>query len=494
MSTLLQKEPTAQGQLLPHYINGTPKESIGTPLNVVSPLDGRNLGHIRLAEQALVDEAVTVSANAFKAWSATPIKERVQPLFHFKQLVEQNIRELASLVKSENGKTLNEAEAGIRKGLEVVEFAAALPNIAAGQILEVSSGVDCYTRSYPLGVVTGITPFNFPAMVPMWMFPIAIACGNAFILKPSEQVPYTAIRLAELFTQAGLPRGVFNVVLGGRNTVELLLDHPGITAAAFVGSTPVARQVYNRGTAAGKRVLALGGAKNHLVLMPDADPETTAKNVVNSAMGCAGQRCMAASVVIVVGSADHLVQAVVDHARRIRVGEDIGAIISAPATERIRGYIDRAETSGANVLLDGRNVQVRDWPSGNYIGPTIIDGVLPSDESACAEIFGPVLSVIRVNTLDEALTIENSSPYGNAASIFTSDGATAAYFEQRANAGMIGVNIGVPVPREPFGFGGWNDSKFGAGDITGVDGLHFWTKTKKITRKWSAINSTNWMS
>lgn len=322
---------------------------------------------------------------------------------------------------------------------------------------------------------------------------MAITCGNTFILKPSEQVPFTALLLADLLAEAGLPPGVFNIVQGNRQTVEALLDHPGIAAAAFVGSTPVAKAVYDRGTAANKRMLTLGGAKNHLVIVPDADPEITAKNVVSSAIGCAGQRCMAASVLIAVGDCDHILDAIEAEMRANHAGCEIGAIISKAAQSRIEGYIDRAASGGAKVRLDGRGVQVLGKEAGNYVGPTLIDELKPGDEAVSDEIFGPVLSVLRVATLDEALAIENKNPFGNAACIYTTSGSTARYFEMKAEAGMIGINIGVPVPRDPFGFGGWHASKFGVGDITGPDAIRFWTKTKKVTEKWTA-RSSNWMS
>jgi malonate-semialdehyde dehydrogenase (acetylating) / methylmalonate-semialdehyde dehydrogenase len=331
-------------------------------------------------------------------------------------------------------------------------------------------------------------------MVPMWMFPIAIGVGNTFILKPSEQVPLTANVLAELLLQAGLPQGVFNVVHGSRSTVEQLVEHPDVKAVSFVGSTAVAKQVYQRGTLAGKRVLALGGAKNHLVVMPDADPELTAKNVVASAVGCAGQRCMAASVLILVGKSESIYEKIKEEARSLQPGRDIGSVISPQAKERIEGYITVAEKAGAQVVVDGRHARVAGKEKGSYVGPTLIDGL--SKESPCVqdEIFGPVLSVLRVDTLEEALAIENANPYGNAAAIYTSNGGTARFFSDRASAGMIGVNIGVPVPREPFSFGGWNDSRFGTGDITGEDGVRFWTNLKKITTKWTASAARNWMS
>jgi malonate-semialdehyde dehydrogenase (acetylating) / methylmalonate-semialdehyde dehydrogenase len=496
MTSLPSKISADIATSVPHFTRGkahAPKSDL-SPLKLHSPVDGEFLGELQPATAGEVDRVVGIARQAFAGWSATPIKDRVQVLYKFKHLVEADMPRLAAQVSRENGKTLAESEAGIRKGIEVVEYATALPNLIVGDLLAVSAGVDCQTRRYPLGVVAGITPFNFPAMVPMWMFPLAIACGNSFILKPSEQVPFTSILLAELLTEAGLPDGVFNVVQGNRPTVEAILDHPGIQAVTFVGSTNVARQVYTRGIAAGKRVLALGGAKNHIVVVPDADPEITARNVVSSAMGCAGQRCMAASVLIAVGETGPVLDAIVASAKTIQVGKDMGALINPAASERVTGYIDRAEKRGAKIVLDGRGVKVPGKERGNYMGPTIIDKVKIGDEAACDEIFGPVLTVLRVKNLSEALEIVNASPYGNAASIYTSDGATAAHFEDQAQAGMIGINIGVPVPREPFSFGGWKDSKFGYGDITGVDAMNFWTQTKKVTRKWSARHGSNWMS
>ncbi len=463
-------------------------------IEVTSPLDGRHLGEIQVADAAAVDAQVAKAQAAYEAWSAVPVKDRVQPLFRFKHLVESQIQDLSELVTSESGKTVAESEAGIRKGLEVVEFATALPSIGQGGKLEVSRGVDCFTRTYPLGVTAGITPFNFPAMVPLWMYPLSIAAGNAFLLKPSEQVPLTSVRMAELLLEAGLPQDVFQVVQGDRETVEAVLDHPGIRAVAFVGSTKVAKLVYERGTLAGKRVLALGGAKNHLVVVPDADPAIAARNIVSSVTGCAGQRCMAASVLITVGDCSQVMEAVEREMRKVVPGENMGAIINPASVERIEGYIARAEAAGAKIPVDGRGATVPGKENGNYVGPTIIDGIDIGHEAACDEIFGPVLTVLHVDTLDEALAIENASPYGNAASIYTSSGATARYFEDRASAGMLGVNIGVPVPREPFSFGGWNESKFGVGDITGQDGIRFWTQSKKVTQKWTAQAGQNWMS
>ncbi len=483
-----------QAPRIGHHINGQNVNSEDGGIEVYSPLDGSLIGLVANADQAQLDHCVSVAAEAAKEWSVTPVKNRIQCLFKFKQICEERSQELGEIIAKENGKTVAEAIAGLNKGLEVVEYACSLPQLLVGQTLEVSKGVDCSTRRFPLGVVAGITPFNFPAMVPLWMFPIAIACGNTFILKPSEKVPFTANKLAELLEEAGLPKGVFNVIHGDRSCVEALLDHPGIAATAFVGSTPIARSVYQRGIAAGKRMLALGGAKNHVVVMPDADPELVASNVCASAFGCAGQRCMAASVMVAVGDCDAMIQKIVDYAKTIKTGTEMGAIITDESRQRICSYIDGAGALGAKVLVDGREAETNADENGYYVGPSIIDDVQAEHNLACDEIFGPVLSIIRVKTLDEALAIENKNPYGNAAAIYTSDGASARYFEQHANAGMIGVNIGVPVPREPFSFGGWNDSRFGVGDITGDDGMRFWTQAKKVTVKWSANSQSNWMS
>lgn len=496
MATLVE---TQSPTVVPNFISGARVENSGAArsLTVSSPIDGSIIGTLPLSSPEDLNAVVASAKEGFKQWSTTSIKNRAAVLYRFKQLVEENIEELAELVTRENGKTIGESKAGIAKGLEVVEYACSVPNIPFNNKMEVSRGVDCFTRQYPVGVVAGITPFNFPAMVPMWMFPIALICGNSFILKPSEQVPFTAVRLAELFKEAGLPDGVFNVIHGDREIVEGILDHPEIAAAAFVGSTPVAKAVYQRGTAAGKKTLALGGAKNHLIVVPDADPAITASNVTASVTGCAGQRCMAASVLILVGKdgeSDHILDAINAEMQKVKAGENMGAIINPKSKERIESYITRAAENGAKILVDGRQAVVPGHENGNYVNPTVIDGVEPSHEAACDEIFGPVITVLRADTLDDALAIENANPFGNAAAIYTTSGATARYFESRASAGMLGINIGVPVPREPFSFGGWNDSKFGEGDITGADGVKFWTKTKKVTEKWTASASQNWMS
>ncbi len=477
-----------------HWIGGQAVAGGSRFLDVLSPSTGAAISRVPLGGPAEVDQAVAAARRAFPAWAATPIKERVQVFYRYKTLLEQHLAELGALISEEHGKIRSEAEAEVLKAIELTEFACSLPQIAIGEVMEVSRGVECRLERHPLGVVASINPFNFPSMVPHWSFPNAIALGNAFILKPSEQVPLSAGRIAELLREAGLPDGVFNVVHGGREAAEAILDHPGIEAASFVGSTAVAKEVYRRGSAALKRVLALGGAKNHVIVMPDADPEMAAGGVLAAMSGCTGQRCMAASVMVAVSATDHIVDRLAAQARLMVVGRDVGPVITPQAKERIERAIADAEQAGAKVLVDGRNAVVPGREGGFWIGPTVIDQVRPEMRIAQEEVFGPVLAIVRTRDLDEAIAVENASPYGNAASIFTESGGLARRTMEQASAGMIGVNVGVPVPREPFPFGGWNDSKFGVGDITGRGSIEFWTKAKKITTKWNLEAGTNWMS
>ncbi|HEY2829665.1 MAG TPA: aldehyde dehydrogenase family protein, partial [Thermoanaerobaculia bacterium] len=416
--------------------------------------------------------------------------------YRYKALLEKNIDGLAALVTEENGKITSEARAEVLKSAELTEFACSLPQIAPGEVLEVSRGVDCRIERFPLGVVASIAPFNFPNMVPNWTIPNAIALGNCMILKPSELVPISAGRIAELLAEAGLPAGVFQVVHGGREAVEAVCDHPGIAAVSFVGSTKVAKIVYRRGSASEnlKRVLALGGAKNHLIVMPDAEPEMTSNNVVASMAGCAGQRCMAASVMMAVGNSQHIIDRMVSVMRGMVPGVHVGPVISAAAKARIETYVTEAEKMGAKILVDGRAYVVNGKENGYYVGPTLIDFVTPDMRIAQEEVFGPVMVIIRAKDVNEALEVQKRSHYGNAASVFTESGGVARYVMENASAGMVGVNVGVPVPREPFGFGGWNDSKFGVGDITGRGSIEFWTKSKKMTTKWNKEAGVNWMS
>ena len=477
-----------------NFIDGNFVEGTGELLDVTNPADGSVISRVPLSADADIDRAVQAARAAFPSWAATPIKERVQVFFRYKALLEKNIDGLAQLVTEENGKMDSEARAEVLKSAELTEFACSLPQITAGEVLEVSKGVECRVERYPVGIVSSITPFNFPNMVPNWTIPNAIALGNCMILKPSEAVPLSSGRIAELLREAGLPDGVFNVVHGGQQTVEAICDHPEIEAITFVGSTRVAKIVYRRGTASLKRVLALGGAKNHLIVMPDAEPEMTSTNVVASMSGCAGQRCMAASVMMAVGASDHIVERMTKIVRAMVAGKNIGPVISREAKQRIEKYISEAEKAGAKVLVDGRDCVVPGRENGYYVGPTLIDHVTPDMRIAQEEVFGPVMVIIRTKDVDEALEVQGKSRYGNAASVFTESGSVARYVMEKASAGMVGVNVGVPVPREPFGFGGWNDSHFGVGDITGRSSIEFWTKSKKMTTKWNREAGTNWMS
>ena len=477
-----------------NYVAGNFVKGEHDYLDVYDPSDGSVISRVPLSSRDDLDRAVQVAQAAFPAWSSLPIKERVQVFFRYRALLERDIEDLTALVTEENGKVYGEAKAEILKSMELTEFACSLPQIASGEVLEVSRGVECRIERFPLGVVASIAPFNFPNMVPNWTIPNAIALGNCLILKPSELVPLSANRIAELLKEAGLPEGVFQVVHGGKDVVEAICDHSGIEAISFVGSTKVAKLVYRRGTANLKRVLALGGAKNHLIVMPDADTEMASSNIVASMSGCAGQRCMAASVMVAVSNTEHIIQRMIEHAKSVVPGKTLGPVISAEAKKRIESYITEAEEKGAKILVDGRNPDVKGKESGYWVGPTIIDHVTPDMRIAQEEVFGPVLVIIRSRNVDEALAIENASPYGNAASVFTESGATARYVMERASAGMVGVNVGVPVPREPFSFGGWNESRFGVGDITGRGSIEFWTRSKKMTTKWNREHGTNWMS
>ena len=480
---------------LTNYIGGqNVKSDSDRFLDVISPIDGKLLSRVPMSSAQDLDIAVKAAQAALESWSKTPIKERVQVFFKYKTLLERHLDELTRLVQEENGKTYDEAKAEVEKSIELTEFACAMPQLIQGEIMEVSKGVECRTERYPVGVVASIVPFNFPCMVPNWTIPNALVLGNTMIIKPSEQVPLSTHRLAALLKEAGLPDGVFNIVNGDRDIVEAICDHPNIEAISFVGSTKVAKIVYKRATSNLKRCLALGGAKNHLIVLPDAHPAMTASNVAASMSGCAGQRCMAASAMIGVGPVDHIISLLCDEARKIVPGQNLGAVISQQAKNRIEKYITEAEKQGAKILVDGRKTVVEGKEGGFYVGPTVIDYVTPDMSVAKEEIFGPVISILRTQSLDEAIAIENANPYGNAASVFTQSGANARYVIERASAGMVGVNIGVPVPREPFSFGGWNESRFGVGDITGKSSIEFWTKLKKTTTKWNSESRTNWMS
>ncbi len=477
-----------------NWIGGelVPAES-GATIPVTNPRHGKVLGQVADSSGADVARAVAAASAAFDGWRETPFKERAQVLYRLKQLMERDVEELTWLLSHENGKTYAQAKGSVLKGIECVEYGCSLPNMAAGEQIDVSRGINCQVTFEPLGVCAGIVPFNFPTMVPLWMLPQALVAGNTFVLKPSEQVPFGAMKLALLLKEAGLPDGVLNIVNGRKDTVEGITDHPDIKAVGFVGSTKVAKIVYERSAKTGKRALCLGGAKNHLLVVPDADTELTAETIVASSYGCAGQRCMAAAIMVAVGDVQHIIDSIVERASAIELGQGIGAIINPEAAARITNFIDTAEAAGAKVLVDGRGASLAGAP-GHWVGPTVIDQVTPEMPAGCDEIFGPVLSIIRVDTIDEGIAIENANPYGNASSVFTTNGAVARYVMERVSAGMCGVNIGVPVPREPFAFGGWNDSKFGHGDMTGQDGFRFWTRPRKITARWEMAKDATWMS
>jgi malonate-semialdehyde dehydrogenase (acetylating)/methylmalonate-semialdehyde dehydrogenase len=463
-------------------------------IKVISPLNNVVLATVPKSGAHQVNQAVTAASAAFKLWSKRSVKERVQVMFSYRQLLIRDRNILSDTICRESGKITDEALAEIDKCIELAEFACSIPQLITGEVLTVSTGIQCNSEHLPLGVVASIVPFNFPAMVPHWTLLNAIVLGNCMILKPSEKVPMTANLFADLLAEAGLPKGVLTLVHGDKAVVEAICDHEGIEAVTFVGSTNIARQVYKRATGNLKRCLALGGAKNHLIVFPDAIEDMTAKNIVASMSGCAGQRCMAASAMIGVGPVDHIIAGICSEAKKLKPGKDVGAVISAEAKTRIENYITQAENEGARVLVDGRNQVVEGSEEGFYIGPTVIDNVTPDMAIAKDEVFGPVICIMRTKTIEEAMDIENRNPYGNATSVFTQNGALARRVAEAATSGMVGVNVGVPVPREPFSFGGWKESKFGSGDITGRSSIGFWTRLRKTTVKWNAQSGADWMS
>lgn len=463
-------------------------------INCVSPLDGKNIGQVEKDTYSTLNNKISAAQKAQYEWGKQSIKSRAQVMFDYRQLVIKNSEELICSIHVENGKTLDEAKAEVDKVVELVEFACSMPSVMVEKGLEVSRGVNCTMTYRPLGVVASITPFNFPLMVPHWTVPIALMTGNAVLIKPSDLVPKSPLLMARLFEQAHLPAGLLNIVNGGADMALAMCEHEDIKAVSFVGSTKVAQIIYRAATNNLKRALCLGSAKNHLLVLPDADPVMTAQNVVASMSGMAGQRCMAASVMVAVGDCERIISLIVQEAAKIIPGKNLGAIISGAAKNRIEEHIAHAEKEGAHLLLDGRNARVVGKEQGHYVGPTVIDHVRPSMRAAQEEMFGPVLSIIRAHTIDEAIAIQNAHSYGNGASVYTQSGAYASYVREKLTAGMIGINIGVPVPREPFSFGGMKSSKFGAGDITGESSIQFWTELVKYSTKWAAEAKTNWMS
>ena len=476
----------------PQFIGGEWRSVVGgTP--VFNPSTGEVIAECPAGGAEEIDAAVQAAAAAFPAWRDTPVVERARVMFRYRQIVEANFDKLCQCVSREHGKTLAEARGSIYRGLENIEYACGAPSLLFGDTLEnIARGVDCETMFQPLGVCAGITPFNFPAMVPLWMFPLAIVCGNTFVLKPSEKVPLTAVLLAELFVEAGAPAGVLNVVHGGRECVDALLTHPKVKAISFVGSTPIARYIYETGTRHGKRVQANGGAKNYIVVMPDADVPRTVESLSQAAFGCAGERCMAGSTALTVGAAaERLLPSLVEAARAIKVGPtdrpaqpDMGPVITGPHRDRVLSLVASGESEGAKVIADGRGVKVAEAPGGYYVGATIVDDVQPSMTIAREEVFGPVLNVMRMDDLDAAIEMANRSSYGNGAAIFTNSGKAAREFKHRVKAGMIGINVGVPATMAMFPFTGWDESFFGDLHIQGREAVQFYTQQKVVSTRW----------
>ncbi len=479
-----------------HWIDGRTTAGSSTRRGPVwNPATGAQQAEVLLAEPADVDAAVQVAKAAFEDWSQSSLSRRSKVLFAFRELVNARQDELAAVVSEEHGKVLSDARGEVQRGLEVIEFACGIPTLLKGSYSDqVSAGVDVYSFREPLGVVAGITPFNFPAMVPMWMHPVAIACGNTFVLKPSERDPSVSTVVARLWQEAGLPDGVFNVVHGDKVAVDAVLDHPDVAAVSFVGSTPIAKYIHQRGTAAGKRVQALGGAKNHAIVLPDADLDFVSEHLVAAAFGSAGERCMAVSATVAVGTAgDALVEAVSEKALKVRVGagsdpdSEMGPVITAAARDRILGLIGSGEQQGARLAVDGRGLVVSGHEEGFFVGPTVLDRVTREMEVYREEVFGPVLSVLRADTVDEAIALVNANPYGNGTAVFTASGEAARRFVRGVQVGMVGVNVPIPVPMAYYSFGGWKDSLFGDKHVHGPEGVSFYTRAKVITARWPRV-------
>jgi malonate-semialdehyde dehydrogenase (acetylating)/methylmalonate-semialdehyde dehydrogenase len=476
-----------------HFVDGrNVLGASGRFAEVYDPAKGESAARVALANAKEVDAAVASAKRAFPAWASKPPLARARVLFRYKDLLEQNLGRIAEIIGAEHGKTFADASGEVTRGIEVVEFACGIPHLMKGEFSEnVGTKVDCFSIRQPLGVCAGITPFNFPAMVPMWMFPVAIACGNTFILKPSERDPSTPLFLAQLLIEAGAPEGVLNVVNGDKEAVDVLLAHPDVEAISFVGSTPIAEYVYRAGTATNKRVQALGGAKNHMVVLPDADMDQAADALMGAAYGSAGERCMAISVAVAVGNAgDRLVEALAPRVRSLKIGPasdpetQMGPLVTKQALERVTSYIDLGISDGADLIVDGRGLKLQGYEKGFFIGGSLFDRVTPDMRIYKEEIFGPVLSVVRTGDYEEALGLVNAHEYGNGAAIFTRDGDAARDFASRAQIGMIGVNVPIPVPLAFFSFGGWKRSLFGDHFMHGAEGIRFYTRLKTVTSRW----------
>jgi malonate-semialdehyde dehydrogenase (acetylating) / methylmalonate-semialdehyde dehydrogenase len=480
-----------------HWIAGKTNAGSGDQRGKVwNPATGDQQAEVVFADLRDVDAAVTAARDAFVDWSQTSLSQRTKVLFRFRELVNANLGRIAETITDEHGKVLSDARGEVQRGLEVVEFACGIPQLLKGDFsAQVSLGVDLYSFREPLGVCAGITPFNFPAMVPMWMFPMAIACGNTFVLKPSERDPSASLLLAELWAEAGLPEGVFNVLQGSKDAVDGLLEHPDVAAVSFVGSTPIAKYIYGQATSQGKRVQALGGAKNHAIVLPDADLDYASDQLVAAAFGSAGERCMAISAAVTVGGVgDELVDRVNDKARAVRVGSgrdaasEMGPVVTSEARDRILALVDAGERQGATIAVDGRGLTVTGYEGGFFVGPTVIDEVTTEMDVYREEIFGPVLSVVRTDDVDDAISLINANPYGNGTAIFTSSGDAARRFQRGVQVGMIGVNVPIPVPMAYYSFGGWKDSLLGEHHIHGPEGVAFYTRAKVVTARWPHVD------
>ncbi|GAA0239325.1 CoA-acylating methylmalonate-semialdehyde dehydrogenase [Cryptosporangium japonicum] len=475
---------------VPHWIGGKPVEGTTDGGPVFDPSTGSQIATVAFAAPSDVDQAVSAAKEAFGTWKKSSLAQRTRILFAFRELLDRNTDELARIISREHGKTVPDAKGEVARGLEIVEFACGIgEHIKGDQSPNVSTGVDSFSVRQPLGVVAGITPFNFPVMVPLWMSPIAIACGNTFVLKPSEKDPSAGVRLAELWAEAGLPDGVFNVLHGDKVAVDGLLTHPDVAAVSFVGSTPIAKYIHETATAHGKRVQALGGAKNHMVVLPDADLDLAADAAVSAGYGAAGERCMAISVVVAVGAVgDELVEKIAARIPAVKVGPgdsegaEMGPLVTAQHRDKVRGYIDAGEAAGATLVTDGRTVDVEG--DGYWVGPTLFDHVRRDQTIYTDEIFGPVLSVVRAETYDEALELVNSNPYANGVALFTCDGGVARQFGLDVEVGMVGINVPIPVPVATYSFGGWRNSLFGDVHMYGAEGVRFWTRGKVVTTRW----------
>ena len=475
-----------------NYINGADSSISKNELPVIDPSTGEEISKVVLSSELDFNKAIESSRNALPIWSNTTPLKRSRILSNYKTLLVKNIHNLAEIVSKEHGKTLDDAKGSVTRGLEVVEFACGIPHLLKGEFSQnVGTNIDSWSVRQPLGICAGITPFNFPAMVPMWMFPISIACGNTFILKPSEKDPSCSIRLAELFSEAGLPDGVFNVIQGDKKVVDLILNSEQISAVSFVGSTPVAKYIYEESAKNGKRVQALGGAKNHLVVMPDANLDQAVDGIIGAGYGSAGERCMAISVAVAVGDiADELVTKIQNEAQKLKVApwtdleSDMGPVISKEHKEKIENYISVGVKEGATLIEDGRNYKIQGYENGYFVGPTLFDNVTEQMTIYKEEIFGPVVSVVRAKTYDEALNLVNNHAYGNGTSIYTSDGEISRHFTTNSKIGMVGVNVPIPVPMAFHSFGGWKQSLFGDHSVHGMEGVHFYTKLKTITSRW----------